>query len=203
MDFSRDGLPFPTLNLPSGRRLNTVKVEATYQVYIARDGMRVLASYDTEGHGRLLHVSVSYKSRIPPWLDLIDVCAGFGPLVSWMMVLPRSTEHVNTHPYCLHAFQMPLAWEAPLRLLPKETINLPDQPSPPLADHAMRLTTKGFRPNYIDVAVYRASYGPDQDVVVWWDMPGFAGDNSCLYIAPTPSPWKAGFAVGAPAMETR
>lgn len=74
--------------------------------YIAKDGLQVICSADTEQDGKVwLHVSFSRRNRLPSYGDMIRVKDAFiGPKKKAIMVLPADSEYVNIHPFCLHLF---------------------------------------------------------------------------------------------------
>ena len=71
-----------------------------------RTGLTVLLSASVEGDGRdWLHVSLSRRTELPSWDDLVRVKRDFvGPERTALQVLPPETEWVNDHPSCLHLF---------------------------------------------------------------------------------------------------
>lgn len=75
--------------------------------------LRVLADikYDTP-HGDLLHVSFSHPCHLPSWREIKLVRALFFPKdEDALQVLPRESLYVNDHPYCLHLWECPVAWD--------------------------------------------------------------------------------------------
>lgn len=57
--------------------------------------MIVICTLDDSPHGLLLHVSVSYQDRDPPWADLKLVKAVFfGPDVDAALMMPRDDDYV-------------------------------------------------------------------------------------------------------------
>lgn len=76
------------------------------------DGMVVLASLDDTRHGRLLHVSLSYRDHYPFWQDIKAVRAAFYPAnIDVMLVLPQERDYVNIHEFCMQMWQTPTAWD--------------------------------------------------------------------------------------------
>lgn len=67
-------------------------------------GMAVILSEDTMQDGKkYLHVSCSFKDRLPTWDDLKEVKNIFiGDEKVAYQVLPRQSEYINLMPYCLH-----------------------------------------------------------------------------------------------------
>lgn len=67
-------------------------------------GLMVVVSGDVEEDGRRwLHVSVSRRSRVPGYDDLLLVKRLFiGELRQAIQVFPPRDRHINIHPYCLH-----------------------------------------------------------------------------------------------------
>jgi hypothetical protein len=75
-------------------------------------GMRVACTLDDTHHGKLLHVSVSYKDRDPTWAELCMIRDVFFPTddVDCAMIMPRHSDYVNLHKHCFHIWQMPVEW---------------------------------------------------------------------------------------------
>lgn len=66
---------------------------------------------NTPRWGPLLHVSMSYADHLPAWEDIKAVREAFFPLdIDTAMILPRESDYVNVHPYCLHVWQIPQEW---------------------------------------------------------------------------------------------
>ena len=67
-------------------------------------GLLVLVSMSTMENGeKFLHVSVSRRSRLPSWDDLKRVKAAFiGEEREAVHVLPKASDYINLHPYCMH-----------------------------------------------------------------------------------------------------
>lgn len=67
-------------------------------------GLLVLVSVSIMENGeKFLHVSVSRRSRLPSWDDLKRVKAAFiGEEREAVHVLPKASDYINLHPYCLH-----------------------------------------------------------------------------------------------------
>lgn len=67
-------------------------------------GMRVICSARTEADGkRWIHVSYSRQKRLPDYRDSCLVKSAFiGDDRLALALFPRSSEHVNVHPRCLH-----------------------------------------------------------------------------------------------------
>lgn len=95
-----------------GRHVGTDETPQEGGWWRAPDGMTVIASLDlTPAHGRLLHVSLAYRTRDPSWKDIRLVRDAFYPeTVDVMMVLPRAEDYVNTHEHCFHLWQTPTTW---------------------------------------------------------------------------------------------
>lgn len=101
-----------SLQLKDGRVLTYHSPMAGGKAYRCVDGMAVVATFDPSPHGTLLHLSASYAKRLPRWRDLTLLRdAFFPPDVDVIQVLPRAGEYVNAHPFCLHLFQAPGAWQ--------------------------------------------------------------------------------------------
>lgn len=77
-----------------------------------RDYMLVMGSMDdTERFNKLLHVSISRRSRHPSWHEITLIKQAFyGPERDAMMVLPRDEDWVNLHEVCFHLWETPTAW---------------------------------------------------------------------------------------------
>jgi hypothetical protein len=112
----RAAVPTGDLQLGDGRRLRYIQ---PVPLPWSRDGrvwegpkrLRIIASLDETAHGDLLHVSLSYPDRDPPWADIRAVRAAFFPAtVDVMMVLPRPEDYVNIHPHAFHLWQTPVGW---------------------------------------------------------------------------------------------
>ena len=67
-------------------------------------GLAVIASASIELDGKAwLHVSVSHRYQMPTWEQLVEVKETFiGSERQALQVLPKMSEWVNVHPYCLH-----------------------------------------------------------------------------------------------------
>ncbi len=71
----------------------------------------LLASVDPTAHGRLLHVSCSHPTVLPPWPILIALKRHFFPPdVAAAMVMPEEEVYVNVHARTLHVWQLPEKW---------------------------------------------------------------------------------------------
>jgi hypothetical protein len=112
----RQSLP-PEFNvhLKDGRILRyhgNYPLVADSRIYDCGDGLTVIASLDdTPNHGKLLHVSMSYANKNPSWEDIRCVRdAFFSETIDTMMVLPKSADYVNLHPYTFHIWQTPTEW---------------------------------------------------------------------------------------------
>jgi hypothetical protein len=79
----------------------------------------VLCSLDESRHGRLLHVSLSYQRRDPPWADIKLVRYLFYPRnIDVMMMLPCDDDYVSGVPdprvgmdsHVFHLQQTPERW---------------------------------------------------------------------------------------------
>ena len=68
--------------------------------------MAVIISEQTEQDGKnWLHVSMSYRDKMPDYHDLLKVKNTFiGEDKDAVMVLPKEKDKVNHHPYTLHLF---------------------------------------------------------------------------------------------------
>lgn len=67
------------------------------RLLVAMSAMR----HDT--HGEWLHVSASYRDRVPPWPTMCEIKDLFiGPDRVAIQLHPRRSAHANLHPHCLH-----------------------------------------------------------------------------------------------------
>lgn len=108
-------LPSGDLRLADGRALKLLgafPIVPGSLVWETSNGLRVLGSMDLAAeHGRLLHVSLSYRSRNPSWEDIKMVRAAFFPSdIDVMMVLPKADDYVNVHEHAFHLWQTPTEW---------------------------------------------------------------------------------------------
>lgn len=72
---------------------------------------KVLLSRD--GPDRIWHLSISHKSRLPTWHELIEARYRLVPDEAEMAILlPSRAEYVNLHPNCLHLYQVDRPAEA-------------------------------------------------------------------------------------------
>ena len=68
--------------------------------------MDVLVSIDEMDDARILHVSVTHKTRLPSWAELVEVKDLFiGRDVEAVQILPPAAEYVNLHRNCLHLWR--------------------------------------------------------------------------------------------------
>lgn len=67
-------------------------------------GLVVMTSIATKDDGhKVLHVSLSRRSRLPDWNDVKRVKDAFiGEDKEAYHVLPKKADYINIHPYCLH-----------------------------------------------------------------------------------------------------
>jgi hypothetical protein len=66
-------------------------------------GLTVILSGAIEEDGRRwLHLSISHRSRLPKWRELVAVRDLFPGDVYCYQVLPPQEKHVNIHPRVLH-----------------------------------------------------------------------------------------------------
>jgi hypothetical protein len=74
-------------------------------------GLTLLASIDPTPHGRLLHLSISHPTALPPWPILIALKRRFFPPdVAAAMLMPEEAVYVNLSRFCLHVWQLPEKW---------------------------------------------------------------------------------------------
>jgi hypothetical protein len=197
------GLPHGGIRLPSGTYLRAVASDGPYVAYKSghRSALLVLASYDTEAHGRLLHISASWEKRVPSWPELVDIHGGFAPSMPMMMILPRPEKYVNAHEHTLNMYAIPKGW---LDLLQAgaapyvDECELDDGTIVSSDGHIVTLARRDHKLPWEFVTTFRDAYFDLQrDVMAWWVLrpPSLRGT---LYMAFTPEDWQAGFFVGAP-----
>jgi hypothetical protein len=87
--------------MPAGWMMDNILPGRRYR---RTDGFTVLASVQRQRDGqRWLHVSFSRPDRLPSWEELKEVKQIFiGRERTAIQVIPRDSEYVNVHPYCLH-----------------------------------------------------------------------------------------------------
>lgn len=88
--------------LPAGwRRIDSDPFPAGYETAA---GLRILVSIDRmESGDRWLHVSVTRRERMPTWEELREVKnLLIGREKEAAQILPRESEYVDVHRYCLH-----------------------------------------------------------------------------------------------------
>ena len=79
-----------------------------------RDKLRICISGHVQDGRQWLHLSCSFKSKMPTYLDLAQMKTLFvGPDLPAYMVFPRKKDHYNFHQHCLHLWA-PLTGEDPL-----------------------------------------------------------------------------------------
>lgn len=67
--------------------------------------LTVMAGVERHGGRRWLHISCARQTALPSWEDLKMVKRVLaGPERQAIQVIPRDSECVNHHPYCLHLF---------------------------------------------------------------------------------------------------
>lgn|GEM_PF-1457515 len=67
--------------------------------------MSVIAGVEQHGGREWLHLSVARRNRLPSWEDLKLVKKVLaGPERQAIQVIPRDSEYVNQHAFCLHLF---------------------------------------------------------------------------------------------------
>ncbi len=81
------------------------------------DGLVVFASLDPLPHTqikltkRMLHVSMSRADRLPDWAEIGLVRSlFFGQDVDAAMIMPRQSDYINLHEFCLHLWELPVEW---------------------------------------------------------------------------------------------
>jgi hypothetical protein len=78
-------------------------------------GLRVILSCARMGpHGRWVHVSASYRNRIPTWAELVRVRDELvGPERPAVKILPERAFYVNINPHVLHLWTPLDRWPLP------------------------------------------------------------------------------------------
>lgn len=90
-----------TLPTPSGWR--ELRWHPDAKAWATPGGLRVLASIDEISGAEWLHISISRKSRVPDYGDLVLVRRQLvEPEKPSYQVFPAQAEHVSNHDYCLH-----------------------------------------------------------------------------------------------------
>jgi hypothetical protein len=80
-----------------------VRARVGGRAFKSHTGLAAIVSVDEIMRKRWLHVSISRASRTPTYDDLAWAKEGFiGPDLPAYQVFPRSAEHRNLHPNCLH-----------------------------------------------------------------------------------------------------
>ena len=99
-----DEVPYKLTVTPPGFRDEGVFAESAIIYRNKAQGLLVLASIATlEGGKKVLHISLSRRSRLPSWDDVKRVKEAFlGSEREAYHVLPKQSDYVNLHPYCLH-----------------------------------------------------------------------------------------------------
>ncbi len=73
------------------------------QLFLRRDGLKVIFTADRYWGKTWLHVSMSRQKRLPSYEDMTDVKALFiGRDRQALQIFPPASKHVNIHNYCLH-----------------------------------------------------------------------------------------------------
>ena len=106
----------PTVDLELPRSWSMARRLEDGAAYRNSDGLTVILSGAVELDGlEWLHLSVSRKSRLPAWRDLVLVKTLFiGAERTAYQIVPDHRRHVNIHPYCLHLWAPRLAAADPL-----------------------------------------------------------------------------------------
>lgn len=92
--------------------LNTFSFEYyayyTYYTFIREDGLKVIFGVEWQEEDpetKWLHVSMSFKSKLPTYQDMKIVKDIFiGEERTAFQIFPPKTEHINLHANCLHLF---------------------------------------------------------------------------------------------------
>lgn len=206
-DFKVDtkGLKNEPIKLRSGVIIRPNYVNPYHIRWASKSGMCVIASYDDEAHGRLLHISVSWDRREPTWPELLDVQGGFAPTLPMMMVLPTPQQYVNNHQFALNMFEIPKGWLEQLAEVQGPAIaqgKLHDGLEVTTNGGVVVLSQRGVKPSWERLVMFRKQYFTmDRSAMVWWDAPGIVKpDLKVVRLAFTPVAWEAGAAVGIPGM---
>lgn len=104
--------------LNEGEPLPATAAMAVWRDTRSRKPLTVIASLDhPEGHVQLagphylLHASLAYPDRLPEWWEVVAVKeALYGRDQDATMLLPRESDWVNVHDFCLHLWQLPAVW---------------------------------------------------------------------------------------------
>jgi hypothetical protein len=101
--------------LPSNTMSDWAEIETNvrnYRIFRSEPcGLIVMVSIDTlapevnsgTGYTKWLHVSVSRRDRLPNWEEVARVKKVFiGEERAAVHVIPKSSDHVNLHEFCLH-----------------------------------------------------------------------------------------------------
>jgi hypothetical protein len=198
--FSSAGLP-ESVKLRSGgtlRRRDTTPYRVGYDNH---RGLVVIASWDTEAHGRLLHVSASHRDHEPTWPEILDIHHGFAPNLAMMMLLPRAENYVNNHPYALNFYGIPVDWLPRLGSIPLGVGVAGDLGQGLFVrrdGETLAISERKRKPRWETICSYRDAYtDPKRDVMVWWDrLTAPRANLTVIHLAYTPEPWQGGFAVG-------
>lgn len=92
-----------SINLSSTWKVIERRIDGA--AYIRNDGLKVISSVEQIDDDIWQHVSMSRKSRVPSYVDMVAVKHLFmGDEVHAYQVFPPKKEHVNIHTYCLHLF---------------------------------------------------------------------------------------------------
>lgn len=111
------------LRAPRDWRVLEQRVDGTF--WRIPGGAHVIASVADQADGRRwAHLSMSHKSRMPTWPELVairDIL--LGPDVEAYQVAPPQSRYVNLHPRTLHLYA---CLDAPAGVLPQFDGLLPD-----------------------------------------------------------------------------
>ena len=107
-----DEVPYKLPVTPAGYRDGGVFFDSAQSYYHKGQGLAVMCSISMMENGeKVLHVSLSRKSRLPSWDDVKRVKDAFiGEEREAYHVLPKQSDYINLMPYCLHLWS---EWEEP------------------------------------------------------------------------------------------
>lgn len=82
-------------------RVPGVSVGSAY--YRASDGLQVILSVEAHDEDIVLHVSATFRDRLPSWKTMVEVKRLFlGSEREAVMFIPPDDEYVNLHPFVHH-----------------------------------------------------------------------------------------------------
>lgn len=95
--------PFVPLN---PRWQPTRSPQPLVRCFVRDDGLAALMSRDFVDGAWWIHLSISRAKRLPSWEDLVDAKESLlGTDCEAIQVIPKRSEYVNLHPFCLHLWK--------------------------------------------------------------------------------------------------